>query len=139
MRYFNSIIVHCTDTKQGVDVHVKDIDKWHRDNGWSGIGYHYLVCLDGVVEVGRGINVVGAHCKGHNANSVGIAYVGGRDKKGRFADTRTEAQKESLRMLISKLTCQAVEAGFGIPRVYGHRDLDPCKECPCFDAAAEYD
>lgn len=139
MRRFNKIVVHCTATPSGRDLHVKDLRRMHVvERGWSDIGYHFIICLDGTIEVGRPLSMVGAHCYGHNVDSVGIAYVGGL-LNGRAKDTRTEAQKESLRLLIGQLTCKAIEEGFGLPRVYGHRDLNPAKECPCFDAVAEYD
>lgn len=138
MRYFDTIIVHCTATPAGRDLHVNDIDLYHKTEGFREIGYHFLIALDGTIEHGRNIDIVGAHCAGHNKDSVGIAYVGGLDKKLRPADTRTKAQKESLRKLIAHLTYLALNNHFGMPRVVGHRDLNPCKVCPCFDAQQEY-
>jgi N-acetylmuramoyl-L-alanine amidase len=67
------------------------------DRGWSDIGYHFLIYLDGSLHEGRPIERVGAHCKGHNEGSIGIAYVGGIDKVNfKPKDTRTEEQKEAL-------------------------------------------
>lgn len=139
MRRIDSIIVHCTATKAGRDFHVSDIDAWHRERGLDGCGYHYIVALDGTIEVGRPIERVGAHCRGHNAHSIGIAYVGGLDVNGSPTDTRTDAQKRALASLIWLLTLRALRQGLGFLHVYGHHDFNPHKACPCFDAHAEYD
>ena len=133
MRYSNEIIIHCTATPPGMDVGVKEINAWHLARGWKGCGYHYVVRLDGTVERGRYLSQPGAHCSGHNAHSIGIAYVGGVDDQGRPKDTRTEAQKTALRQLIAKHV-----NGNNITRIRGHRDY-AAKACPCFDAKKEYE
>lgn len=138
-RPFDTIIIHCTATKAGRAVHVDDVRKWHQAQGWDDIGYHYLIALDGTIEVGRSIDVMGAHCRGHNYGSVGICYVGGLDQDGKPADTRTPVQKESLARLIWRLSLEAVVNGWGLPKVRGHRDYTKGKACPCFDARKEYD
>lgn len=128
----NKIIVHCTATPYRMVVTAKMVDAWHREKGWAGIGYHYLVRLDGEVEKGRAEWQIGAHCKGHNTNSIGIAYVGGLDAYGHPADTRTPEQKHSLCVLIAQLRRK-----YGPIPVYGHSDF-AAKDCPCFDAKEEY-
>lgn len=132
MRYINDIIIHCTGNRVDTKLSLEDIRKEHRRRGFNDIGYHYVVFPDGRVERGRYISQPGAHCKGHNAHSIGIAYVGGLDGAGRPADTRTAAQRAALQKLIAKLLfmyrCQ----------VHGHRDYNPNKACPCFDARADY-
>ena len=80
MRKVNLIVVHCTATPEGRDVTVADIDRMHRAKGWKCIGYHYVVYRDGSVHAGRPVSEVGAHVYGHNANSIGVAYVGGAAK-----------------------------------------------------------
>jgi N-acetylmuramoyl-L-alanine amidase len=131
-RRITEIIVHCTATPEGREVHVPEVNRWHRERGFDGIGYHYLIALDGTIEPGRDIERAGAHCLGHNAHSIGIAYVGGLDGKGKAKDTRTPAQRESLRLLIRFL-----KKVFPGTIVYGHRDFAN-KECPCFDAKHEF-
>lgn len=141
MRKIDSIIVHCSATKAGMDFNVTDIDRWHRARGLNGVGYHYVIRLDGSVETGRDITAVGAHCPGWNERSVGICYIGGLDANGRPADTRTEEQKETMKRLIEELKRQ-----YPIVTVIGHRDTSPdlngdgriepnefIKSCPCFD------
>ena len=83
MRKINEIIVHCTATPEGKDFSVADIDRWHRARGFDGIGYHYVVCRDGSVHKGRDVAKSGAHCKGHNAGSIGVCYVGGMTADGK--------------------------------------------------------
>lgn len=132
MRYIDKIIVHCSATPEGRDVSAATIDDWHKQRGWSGIGYHYVVSLDGTIEYGRDINKTGAHVKGHNKGSIGLCYVGGVDSDMNPKDTRTEQQKESLLLLIK--TLKKMHPG---AEVYGHRDFST-KACPSFDAKTEY-
>lgn len=123
------IVVHCTATPEGRDVSVETIRGWHRKNGWSDIGYHYVVALDGAVQAGRPEANIGAHVAGHNAGTIGISYVGGVDAKMRPKDTRTPAQREAL-----MAACRALIAKYpGIRKVSGHRDYDQGKACPSFD------
>lgn len=133
MRKITEIIVHCTATPQGRDVNVSDVDRWHKSRGFRCIGYHYLVGIDGRVECGRPITETGAHCLGHNANSIGVCYVGGLATDGKTPlDTRTDPQRGALVTLIAMLKRKHPGA-----RVFGHRDF-AAKACPCFDAAKEY-
>lgn len=132
MRDISEIIVHCTATPAGRPVTVADVDRWHRQRGFRSIGYHYLVYLDGAVCAGRPESETGAHCKGHNACSVGVCYVGGLTPDGRAADTRTEEQRKSLVALLRELLSRYPNAV-----IRGHRDF-AAKDCPCFDATDEY-
>ncbi len=127
MRKITEIIVHCTATPEGRAVSVADVDSWHRERGFFGIGYHYLVLLDGTVCEGRPLWRVGAHCSGHNTHSVGICYVGGLDRHMQPKDTRTPQQRVALRQLVDRLRRQFPDA-----EVYGHCDF-AAKACPCFD------
>lgn len=138
MRTINEIIIHCSATEAGKDIKAADIKRFHTaptskgGNGWKDIGYHYVVDLDGTIEKGRPIDQQGAHVKGHNANTIGICYVGGL-YKGKATDTRTEAQRKSLLKLVKALKMVFPD----IKKVKGHRDY-AAKACPCFDACAEY-
>lgn len=132
MRNINLIIVHCSATPEGRNVSVADIDRWHRERGFVGIGYHYVVYIDGSVHEGRPLNKVGAHCKGHNVHSIGICYIGGVDLNGKPKDTRTLAQKDALVNLLMRLKRRFPKAV-----IRGHRDF-AAKACPSFDATKEY-
>ncbi len=133
MRNIDKIIVHCSATPEGKTYRAADIDAWHRKRGFKMIGYHYVVLLDGSMECGRPESMVGAHCTGHNARSIGVCYIGGLKADGKTsADTRTKAQKEALRELVRRLKRKYPRA-----TVHGHREY-AAKACPCFNAAAEY-
>lgn len=133
MRTINEIIVHCTATPEGKDYTVEDITRWHKERGFKTIGYHYVVYRDGSIHEGRPLAEVGAHCKGHNAHSIGVCYVGGLTADGRKAkDTRTLEQKEALVLLLVRLKTK-----FPMAEIHGHRDF-AAKECPSFDATREY-
>lgn len=147
MRKINTIVVHCTATVEGKDFTAADIDSWHKNRGWRGIGYHYVVRLNGAIEQGRKEETVGAHVRGHNRNSIGVSYIGGLDKDLKAKDTRTAAQKKALIELLSELKKKYPKA-----MIVGHRDFSPdtnnngiiepfefIKECPCFDAKKEYE
>lgn len=109
------------------------IDRWHKERGFKKIGYHYVIYLDGSIHVGRQEEEIGAHTVGHNANSIGICYVGGCAKDGRTPkDTRTEAQKNALCGLLYELVNKYPDAS-----IHGHREFAN-KACPCFDVQAEY-
>lgn len=133
MRSITLIIVHCSANRAGSALRLADIDRHHRSLGWKGCGYHYVIPTDGTLEEGRPEAEVGAHCRHHNRHSIGICYIGGLSADGTPADTRTEAQRATLRRLLASL-----HRRFPRALIVGHRDLDPLKACPCFDAAKEY-
>lgn len=133
MRSITEIIIHCSATAEGRDFGVADIRRWHKAQGWTDVGYHYVVRLDGTVQEGRALSEPGAHCKGHNAHSIGICYVGGLAADGRTPkDTRTTAQRAALRALVDRLQRQ-----FPAATVHGHCEF-AAKACPCFDVRAEF-
>lgn len=149
----DAIVIHCSATRAGQDVRAADIDKWHKERGFVGIGYNFVIDLDGKVEVGRPLSRDGAHCntagtsgKSYNKHSIGICYIGGLDENGNPADTRTMEQKLSLYNLVYKLMDQ-----YPIVEVIGHRDASPdknkdgkitpnewIKQCPCFSVRDEF-
>ena len=135
-RRIDEIIVHCSATPEGQDYTVEDIRRWHRQQGWSDIGYHYVIYRDGTIVNGRDVDITGAHCAagGHNQHSIGICYIGGMTKgMKKEKDTRTTAQKDSLLGLLKDLKELYPNA-----KIYGHHDFDRGKACPCFDAKNEY-
>ncbi len=135
-RAITSIAIHCAATPEGKPFFAADIRSWHKRQGWSDIGYHFVIDLDGTIEVGRPLALAGAHVQGHNARSIGICYVGGvaADGKQTPKDTRTPAQKAALLMLLRELTGR-----FPGAEIKGHRDYpNVAKACPSFDARAEY-
>lgn len=132
MRNITEIIVHCTATPAGRTVSAAEVDRWHRQRGFESIGYHYLIGLDGTIEAGRPEERMGAHCAGHNSNSIGVCYVGGCDRLMKPADTRTGPQRLAIERLLKSLRVRYPQA-----RIISHRDL-AATACPAFDATSEY-
>lgn len=130
MRPLRRIILHYTATPSGVDFNTEDVRTWHIKRGFADIGYHFLVRLGGDVERGRPVDIAGAHAKGHNADSIGVCYVGG----GEGEDTRTPEQKAAIARIIDSL-----RTVFGPMPVLGHRELPGAATlCPGFTASMEY-
>ena len=146
-RRIDEIIVHCTASREGQEQTVEQIRRDHTTpvskggRGWSDIGYHYVVYLDGTVHEGRNVDISGAHAEGHNSHSIGVVYVGGVENRPgvpyaqlKAKDTRTEQQKASLLALLMDL-----RKLYPTARIIGHRDVDTHgKACPSFDAKTEY-
>lgn len=137
MRNITEIFVHCSATKATMDIGAKEIRAWHttpkpKGNGWSDIGYHYVIRRDGTVERGRPDEKVGAHVHGHNENSLGICMVGGMAESGRDDCNFAFLQYEALYELVKTLKETYPEA-----KVLGHRDaMAVTKSCPTFDVAS---
>lgn len=137
------IVLHTSATRARQDVTAAQIRSWHKAQGWSDIGYHYVIRRSGVIEPGRAENAVGAHVAGHNHNTLGICLVGGLNNvTGKAEDNYTLEQKAMASKLIRDLLTRYPSA-----KILGHRDLSPdrdgdgiikkhewLKECPCFDA-----
>ena len=145
MREINLIVVHCSATRADRDFTENDLEVWHRHRGFNGAGYHFYIRKNGDIKNTRPLEKPGAHALGYNAHSIGICYEGGLDVRYRPADTRTEWQKHSLRVLIRTLLMDYPGC-----RVCGHRDLSPdrngdgrispeewVKECPCFEVTSK--
>jgi len=131
MRPINKVIIHCSATPEGRDVKMEEIKSWHTDKGWSDIGYHYIIELDGSVKSGRPVEIVGAHCLGQNKFSIGVCYVGGVDDKLQPKDTRTDEQKSALVKLINKLKKKHKDI-----TIHAHNEFSN-KACPSFNVADE--
>ncbi len=138
MRKIKEIFIHCSYTPASMDIGVKEIKKWHTDeppkgNGWSDIGYHFVIRRDGTVEKGRGVSKAGAHALGWNANSIGVCLVGGkRGKRAQFnfTDLQMDALEGTVGSLCGKYKLQLTD-------VHGHNEVSK-KLCPCFDVQAYF-
>ena len=132
-RTIKELIVHCSATPEGKDYSVDTIRQWHLQRGFSDIGYHYVIYRDGSIHIGRDESIIGAHCTGHNTNSIGVCYIGGCASDGKTPkDTRTSEQRQSLLNLLKELKVKYPKAS-----IHGHRDFAN-KACPSFDATKEY-
>ena len=145
-RNINLIVVHCTASKCDANLTPAALELEHIHQGFAECGYHYYITRDGIIHHMRELTKIGAHAKGYNSNSIGIAYEGGLNQLGIPSDTRTSAQKKSIEDLLRFLL--HVYPG---TKICGHRDLSPdlnrdgiiepleyIKQCPCFDASSEY-
>ncbi len=132
MRKINEIILHCSATPASMDIGAKEIRDWHiNGNHWRDIGYHWVIRRDGTIEKGRPEHQAGAHCKGHNACSIGVCMVGGTKKDVRIPeDNFTEAQFASLAKLVKELL-----ARYPGVTVHGHCEY-AAKACPVFSVKA---
>ncbi|MCK4846073.1 MAG: N-acetylmuramoyl-L-alanine amidase [Deltaproteobacteria bacterium] len=132
MRKIDKIILHCSDSDFGD----KDlIDGWHSARGWDGIGYHYVILNghpsdapyrrseDGVIEIGRDVDEIGAHCYGENKDSIGISLVG----RNHFTPLQLFV---ALPLLLSALL---KEHGLGVKDIFGHGEFNSKKTCPNMD------
>ena len=131
MRTIDYIIIHCAATKPSMDIGAAEIRDWHvNGNGWSDIGYHWVIRRDGTIERGRDELDIGAHVRGYNVSSIGICLVGGIDEDGEPDCNYTFQQWLSLNSLTSSVKLRHTAA-----KVLGHRDFDSGKACPVFDVA----
>lgn len=136
MRHLTEIIIHCSATRddwmqgQSTAAKVAEIKRWHMDdNGWSDIGYHWIIDRDGTVAAGRTMERDGAHVKGHNKGTVGVCLLGGFGSSENDSpyDHYTAEQMASLRKLIGKLQFEYQS----ITKVTGHNQY-AAKACPGF-------
>ena len=118
----DAIVVHHIGNTNA-DVSAATVHAWHKANGWSGIGYHFVIRKDGTIECGRPMDTVGAHCYGENAHTVGINVVG---------NFETAVPEDAQLASAARLIC-ALSAYYGFApqntTVFGHRDFN-ATACP---------
>lgn len=134
------ITVHCSATKPKNSFGVDRLRELHvNQNGWSDIGYHFYITVDGKINPCRPLSRNGAHVRGHNTDNVGICLEGGlNNDTGNPDDTFNHEQRSTLKMLIGELQDKYAIANTDIK---GHRDWygpnrsDWKKDCPCFSVS----
>ena len=114
-----TIVIHCSATPNGRHHTAAEIHKWHLDRGWDGIGYHYVITVEGELENGRPEYWMGSHAKGNNKDSIGICMIGTDE----FNDDQWHILSELLRKLIIENS--------GV-KIIGHNEISN-KKCPGFD------
>ena len=122
MRDIDTVVVHCSASPQNRGDDAATVHNWHKERGFDGIGYHMVILEDGKMQVGRPEYWAGAHAQYYNANSLGVCLIG----EGGDA---TPEQMESLKQLVTGWNHK-----YNGVHVVGHRDLNPHKDCPGFDA-----
>ena len=115
----DKVILHCSDSPDGRDDRIEDIDRWHKTKGWSGVGYHYVIEISGNTAKGRKEGVKGAHCPPYNSTSIGICLIG--------KDVFNNDQIESLIILLQDIILRYPEI-----TIHGHNEFSS-KSCPNFD------
>lgn len=134
-RKITHIVIHCSASNRSTTT-VLDIERWHRERGWSGIGYHKVIDISGAVHQGRPDDVAGAHAEGFNSRSLGICLIGDFDK-----DKLLEADPQ-FRALVQVVATLCKRHGIPVANVIGHRDVYPilgkpvAKSCPGASAHA---
>ena len=142
-RIVDTVVIHCSATPPEMDIGADEIRRWHvEERGWDDIGYHVVIRRDGGVEGGRSPRLAGTHVRGHNQRSIGVCLVGGSRDDG-APDTPhpyfTPAQWRTLLIVPRIVETWARNGAIDLApdwRILGHRDLDPKKACPCFDAGS---
>lgn len=120
MRSIRRIIIHCSASPNGRPDTIDDIDRWHKERGFNGVGYHHVIHMDGSTHTGRPEEEQGAHALGYNSLSIGICMIG--------TDKFTEAQWFALAGLVRYL-----REKYRYASVIGHGELpDVHKACPGF-------
>jgi N-acetylmuramoyl-L-alanine amidase len=113
------ITIHCSDTPNGHNYTVDDINIWHIARGFKKVGYHYVIHIDGSLNIGRLENEMGAHVRGLNRDNIGICLIG-RDKFN-------EKQTATLVALLAHMT--TIDPG---ATIHGHYEFSK-KTCPNFN------
>jgi len=129
-RDITEVVVHWSGHFINQDIGAEEIHSQHKTDGFSGIGYHYIIRKDGTIERGRPINKRGAHAKanGHNKYSIGIAFVGGYTVNSNSGLANPPYGRESLndeQMKALKMFFNAFYKVWPGGQAWGHNDTDP--------------
>lgn len=127
------IIVHASFTYASQNIGRREIRAWHTDpdkpgGPYADIGYHEVIRRNGIIEIGRKEHCQGAHCLGHNQDSLGICIVGGCGDDDEWCFNYTDICLSSLRDSIRYKMARYPGIQLG-----GHNDYDNRRQCPGFD------
>ena len=116
------IVVHCSKTSETEDIGVNELRAKAIEEGWSDVGFHFVIKRDGTVEEGRAIDTIGGHLFGWDSICLGICVIGGIGPNTESGSTTnyTQAQTKSLIELLIKLRKEykaAICAPFDFPGV----------------------
>lgn len=120
------IVIHHTGfPDEDKDSTVNDIHELHQEvNGWAGVGYHYLIRKNGMIEQGRRPDMIGAHALHYNKTSIGICLAGNFD-----IGTPTRVQMSSAQELTLWLCNKYNIDPHKKNAILGHCDLNDTS-CP---------
>lgn len=120
--YTDMIVIHHTGGND-IDASAEQIHGWHLNNGWAGIGYHFVIRKDGIIERGRPEWAIGSHAYGENSHTLGVHL------SGDFMEAEpTDAQIEMCAMLLANL-CTDYDIPIDRDHIVGHCDL-MSTDCP---------
>ena len=124
----DTVAIHCSATPPTMDIGVEKIRDWHvKENGWSDVGYHFIITRNGIVQPARPEEMQGAHAPKVNHRSIGVCMIGGSDTNGDWSNNFTDEQWVTLKSLLLNLTKK-----YEIKKIIGHYQVDDKKECPSF-------
>lgn len=134
MRQIDEHIIHCSATQptwaKGAPTTTKidEIRRWHTGQGWSDIGYHYVIDRDGTTLPGRPVERMGAGVRGRNEKTIHTCLIGGHGSSADddFREHFTPAQDAALRAHI-----RDIDRTFGTLYLSGHNEY-AAKACPGF-------
>lgn len=122
MRKIKAIVVHCSNSDNPKHDNVETIKEWHLARGFSDIGYHYVVLMNGDVMAGRSEGVAGAHVEGNNKSTIGICWTG-----------RTKPTVKQYNSLVMKVMALLLKYELPVEAVKGHKEYNSGKTCPNLD------
>lgn len=112
------IIIHHS---ASADVKASEIHRWHKNRGFSGIGYHYVIRKGGIIEEGRPLDTIGAHAGNEgNPDSIGICLT------GNFEEYPPETKQINTLINLIKYLNNHYQKELS---VIGHKDVNPTS-CP---------
>ena len=120
-REIDRVFIHCSASGNKKHDDVSVIRKWHKERGWSDVGYHYFITFDGTLQEGRDIERTPAAQRGHNTGTIAICL------HGLDYDDFTEDQFDTLRKLCGDIYIDIEDVTF-----HGHCEV-AAKDCPVFD------
>jgi len=126
-RAINQVIVHHTWSPtaaqyQGIST-VAAVRRYHMHvRGWSDNGYHIMIGPPGDLFLCRPLERTGAHCLGHNAHSVGLAFIANFDTEAPGAYAGLEVGYRVVATLLRRF-------GLSTSAIHFHREFAD-KTCP---------
>ena len=125
----DTLAIHCSATPVTMDIGVEKIKEWHvKENGWSDVGYHFIITRSGELQKARSEEYQGAHAPKVNFRSLAVCLIGGTDNKQQWENNFTDEQFTTLKSLIGDLVKK-----YEIKKIIGHYQVDDRKKCPSFD------
>jgi N-acetylmuramoyl-L-alanine amidase len=119
----NKVILHCSASPDSSmsQIGAKELNEIHIARGFLKIGYHDVIKRDGTIEAGRPKTEIGAHCEGHNQDSLGVCYIGTK-----------RPTKAQLKSLCNLYVLYNKDYKIDYKNWFGHYEFNPNKECPSF-------